>query len=378
MIVEIRPGPTSNKGGELMLRAVVRELGGEHQLAVEPWIGPYRMRAELGLLQKLWVRRLGPAAGLPGWAMPRRARRLYGLVTEREIGGVLDASGYAFADHFPDERMRSIAATLGRFASAGKPAILLPQAFGPLERPAARDAARRAVASARMVFARDESSRRHLEAVGAPLERVRVAPDFTGSIPGRPPVEPERWARRVAIVPNVMMTTATEAQNAGTYLAFLVETVRAVRAADHEPIVVLHESSADRQLADELAERSGGLEIVGERDPLALKGVLAACRLVVASRFHAIAGALSSGVPVLATGWSHKYEALLAGYGVPDLLVSTDAEAASLRELLVPLLDGPARRDVLQRLDVAATRIEAEVRTMWVAVRAELGSAPAT
>jgi colanic acid/amylovoran biosynthesis protein len=274
--------------------------------------------------------------------------------------------------------MRSIAATLARAASAGKPVILLPQAFGPFERPPGRDAALRAVGAARLVFARDEASLGHLRSIGAPMDRVRRAPDFTADLPGRPPARPDEWRDRVAIVPNVMMTTATDGPSAAAYLPFLAAAVAAVREGGLEPIVVLHESTADRALADELAGLAGELRIVAEPDPLALKGILGACRLVVASRFHAIAAALSGGVPVLATGWSHKYQALLAAYDVPDLLLPVDANASAVRERMPPLLDGARRNEVLARIGAAARRMGSEVRGMWSQVRRELGAADAT
>ncbi|MBA2701419.1 MAG: hypothetical protein H0U58_06935, partial [Chloroflexi bacterium] len=51
MRIEARPGSFINKGGELMMRAIVAELEGDADLVVEPWIAPYHDLARLGLHQ---------------------------------------------------------------------------------------------------------------------------------------------------------------------------------------------------------------------------------------------------------------------------------------------------------------------------------------
>lgn len=42
-----------------------------------------------------------------------------------------------------------------------------------------------------------------------------------------------------------------------------------------------------------------------------IREYIARCRFLVASRFHAMVGALAKGVPVLLVGWSHKYQEVL-------------------------------------------------------------------
>jgi polysaccharide pyruvyl transferase WcaK-like protein len=44
--------------------------------------------------------------------------------------------------------------------------------------------------------------------------------------------------------------------------------------------------------------------------------ILSHCAMVIGSRFHVLVLGLSASVPVVALGWSHKYEELLADFGL--------------------------------------------------------------
>ncbi len=56
-----------------------------------------------------------------------------------------------------------------------------------------------------------------------------------------------------------------------------------------------------------------------------LKNEIAACEVVVASRYHTCVAALSSGTPVLVLGWHYKYRELLGLYSQSQWLINQDA-----------------------------------------------------
>lgn len=56
-----------------------------------------------------------------------------------------------------------------------------------------------------------------------------------------------------------------------------------------------------------------------------LKNEIAACEVVVASRYHTCVAALSSGTPVLVLGWHYKYQELLSLYSQTQWLINQDA-----------------------------------------------------
>lgn len=55
-----------------------------------------------------------------------------------------------------------------------------------------------------------------------------------------------------------------------------------------------------------------------------LKNEIAACEVVVASRYHTCVAALSSGTPVLVLGWHYKYQELLSLYSQTQWLINQD------------------------------------------------------
>ena len=106
-------------------------------------------------------------------------------------------------------------------------------------------------------------------------------------------------------------------------------------------------------------------------DPRVLKWLLGQAYFVIGSRFHALVSALSQGVPVLATGWSHKYETLLSEYDFLDGFVSPDAAQAEIEAKLNRVMDGDgaARRKLLERAKLQKARTEEMWRRVFECLR---------
>lgn len=379
MIIEARPGSFINKGGELMMRAIVKELGEDVDLAVEPWIAPYGARARLGLLQKLWVRRLGRGAALPASLVPRPVRRRFGIVGENEIHAVLDASGFRYTDddRYGRRSARELEGNARRWRRGGKVVVLLPQALGPFRTPDVREPFLRALESVDLVYARDARSEAHLRAVAPGDERIRRAPDFTITLAGICPPDLERLVGSgpfACLVPNDRMLERTAPEIAEGYVAFLRSCAHEVAALGLRPVLVLHETARDTAFVERLGDALGPEpRVVTERDPLVLKGILGAAAVVVSSRYHALVSAMSQGVPVVATGWSHKYAALLEDFGTPGQLIDVLADPGELRARLAVGVDGPARGEMRATLQRRTVEQADEVAAMWAEIRTRLG-----
>lgn len=379
MIVEVRPGAFSNKGGELMMRAIAAELARDASLAVEPWVAPFPERARLGLLQKLRVRRLGPAADVPAIAIPRRIRGMFGIVAEGEISAVLDATGFRYTDSEPRglASSRELAANSRRWHRRGIRVVLLPQAFGPFEDRRVRKSFEDALAHVDAVYARDRVSFEHLAGLRVRAGIVRRGPDVSVGLDGVIPpnlqdlVGPGPYA---CIVPNVRMVELTSRDLGTAYAGFLERTVAAVAEIGLSPILVVHETARDLDIARALADASqGGLRVVIEDDPLRLKGVLGSAAIVIGSRYHALVSALSQGVPALGTGWSHKYAGLFEDFGCPENLVDARIERGELRDRVAGLVEPAGRAGASTRLLAVAARQRGDLALVWQEIRDLLG-----
>jgi colanic acid/amylovoran biosynthesis protein len=365
MTIEVTGTSTRNKGAELMLVAIREHFADQSdvQLAVDQFFGPYEERAQYGLLQKV---------SLNGWGrsriavelMPHEFRRAFGLVRGDDIDVLLDASGFAFGDQHPLSRTVGFARRVEQAKATGKTVILLPQALGPFEAPAMREAFGRIVDAADLVFARDDISMDHAqEATGAP-DHLRQAPDFTNL------VKPERTvqsddAERVCVVPNQRMVEKAETpEEAAAYVPLIGRCIEAVEANGLQPVLLLH-GRDDAELADDIQEHVGRvLPVHDESDPVELKRFLGESHLVIGSRFHALVGALSQGVPAVGTSWSHKYQMLFREYGCEDLLLSVHTDAEQV-EACIEAAVGPERQELTVQIRQARDALIEETKAMW-------------
>lgn len=376
MRVEIRGVGFRNKGSELMLHAVVEEAARwapRADLAVSAFAGDYGQRARLGLHQKLWVARLGVFADLPPRVLPGIYRRWLGVVLDSEINAVLDASGFAYSDQWGAASSRFLARWSRNWKRQGKKVILLPQAFGPFERPEVRAAFAQSLDYVDLLFARDEVSYGYLMGLGKYSEKIRQAPDFTIGVRGALPPGWKLDGRLVAIVPNSRMLDKTRDFGRDEYLALLARVMVRAREAGCRPVILVHDEG-DGELARGLQEMvTVPVPVVHEPDPVFLKGIIGSCYALVGSRYHALVSALSQGVPALATAWSHKYQLLFDEFDCPTSIVETTRWRAEIDAKVEALLYEPTHSLTMQQLVEPMTRYQLRTDEMWRVVREVLG-----
>jgi colanic acid/amylovoran biosynthesis protein len=363
-----------NKGAELMAIAILehfRSKANPPEFAVPPHFGPYRDRARYGVWTLLSERRLGRAKLVATFAH-RSFRRKYGLASESDITAVIDASGFAFGDQHGPKPTQDMAENCRRWKRQGKKVMLLPQAFGPFSSDEIRGACRELVQHCDLIFARDTQSLEHLVSTVGQQQNIHLAPDFTNLVPGIVTENPSA-KDAVVLVPNNRMIDKTSPEQSARYLPFLVECVKRLEKRGEKMAVLVH-CPEDQRLVNELQKRlDKPLPVLASDSPLILKGYLAQARLVVSSRFHALVGALSQGVPAIAVGWSHKYELLLQDYGCREMVHTLRSPIESLDALLDQALSETARGDLMTRIQSAAKHQGELVEEMWHKVDAVLG-----
>ncbi|MGO2091884.1 MAG: polysaccharide pyruvyl transferase family protein [Microbacterium gubbeenense] len=363
MTVDIRGVNTVNKGAQLMLEAAVERLAPDFPLTAGPIQTAYRVRASLGLEQSLSITGRPLASARLGNLIPSKVRRWYGLVADKDLSGVVDASGFAYSDTFGAARALREASVARRWKRRGVGYVMLPQAFGPFKEKATADATRRLLEQADLVFVRDRVSAEYLDGLRVDV-RAQLMPDFTIGldVPKISPVATE--SSFIAIVPNKKMYT-TGAVEKERYVEDLVR-YGSVARSNHglEPIVITHEVG-DADLGEELAYRLG-TRVVTDSSPRVLKAMIGQAHAVVASRFHAVVGGLSQGVPTLAYGWSHKYKELLRDFDAETWITSPKDDA---RDRVDTLLADDA---TLTAVKAARSSLTGQVDDMWAQTKRAL------
>jgi len=375
--VEIQGTWLANVGAQQLLEATARRVRAadpDVTIALDPRWGRRAARPDLDLVSILPRAMPGDrffegAMAVARRVAPRPVDRLLarsGWTTRRDVDALIDASGFALSDQWGARKAEQRWAVIWAYASARKPVVLIPQAMGPFTDLETARAASRILRAADLVWVRDRRSLAHARELVGDLASVAWAPDVTILESG---IAPASAAAAVVLVPNGRLLSHG-GWDRSDYVGALVEAGRIARAADRDVEVLLHTSEAlDRALGAEVADALA-CTVVHEPDPRVIKGRIGTAELVVGSRFHALLGALSQGVPAVALGWSHKYEELFADFGVPHL-APVGRERTTTPEVVREVLaaPGPTRAAIAAHLP----ELRAQVERMWTSSLAVLG-----
>lgn len=374
MIIEITGTGTKNKGAELLFCAIKTKLGfsTKVKLAVTPEFGSYESRAHYGLLQKIESHH---------WTLSRLALSLlsssfrsnYGLVKESDISAIVDASGFAFSDQLPYKRIKQFADCCKQWKSQNKTIILLPQALGPFEKQEFKTAFQEIVKYVDLIFARDTDSYNFaIQASSNNTSNIFKSPDITIDIEGDTSSSQDLDKGDILLVPNSRMLDRTHQDDAKIYPSFLGQCADICRSEQLTPKILIHDTGEDDQLIDLVQQQTKTkLEVIHESDPVKLKGILKKAHLVIGSRYHALTGALSSGIPSLAAGWSHKYQHLFEDFQCPEMLVNLHITPDRLAEKIRTLSNDRDKRS--EHLLKRSIQLKAELSNLWEKVFGTLG-----
>ncbi|QJE94588.1 polysaccharide pyruvyl transferase family protein [Luteolibacter luteus] len=372
LTIEIHGTGTHNRGAELMAIAIAERLRAKYpgvRIVVPPGFGDFEARARHGFWTTWEFSRRWQSRFAAKWIQrySKDIEEASGIVDPSEIDVVLDASGFSFSDKWGPKGARHLLKRMTRGGRAGKPLVLLPQAFGPFTQPEVADATRKLCQRASLVCARDARSREEVLKL-ATLPTLRVYPDFTVGIKPQRPANlriPEQFS---AVVPNQRMVD--KGQSGEAYLGFIGAAVHSLKRRGLNPVFLLHDANDDRKVVSAMRERGIDIPVLEHEDARVLKAILGKATLVIGSRFHALVSTLSQGLPAIAAGWSHKYPELYADFGCPEFLIGDLADDALLEAAIDRLATPEGRASYKQRLQEAATRIKAQNEAMWTEVEA--------
>jgi len=385
--IEIKGVQFSNKGAELMLVAILAELDkelGEYQITLSPGRHlPYQKRAQLGAWQKLSFRRgnldlTGFFGKLPNKLLNLLKR--YGIVTEKDVDVILDASGFAYGEQWGVKSLKHTAKEIARFQQHGKKYIFLPQALGPFKSNKICQLAVKIFANADLVFPRDDESYQAIAELIPQLKaaHIKQAPDFTCLVEPKPfidKVHNQQDKKTVCIIPNNKMVSKFHHKNASDdeqgYINFLVQSGKYYQQLGWHVVLLNHEGKEDQQICHQIAKQLSNNDNESDNEiiikeglsAIGIKAYIGSVDAVISSRFHGCVSALTQGIPCLATSWSHKYQMLFEEYGVRqnvvDFKVSNNELEQSLTSFTQSLTE--QRKQCLQH----AACVKESTRHMW-------------
>lgn len=375
MIIEISKAGFVNKGAELMLLSVLEKLRNRYPQATftiapsdRDGFQPYSKIVKLGVYPKVWFWKFGLPWGDFAAVIPKRLRERYGLILDREVDVVLDIAGFLYSDLWGDVSIKEFIRSAKRWKKNRTKIILLPQAFGPFEKPGISGYVKMLVEHVDLMFPREEISYRYVTEITGEQSKIKQYPDFTNLTQGTLPEGFDTENNRVAIIPNYRMIDKTDTTEGTAYISFMISCTRLLLRKNAKPFILVHEGKKDREIAESISHEVGGIPIIIENDALNIKGIIGACDATIGSRFHGLVSALSQSVPSLATGWSHKYVKLFDDYEFPEGVVSVLDSGNRLEEKIDMIVDPQSRASIEEKLERNSKKLKKLTEEMWAHV----------
>jgi polysaccharide pyruvyl transferase WcaK-like protein len=362
--IEVHGTGTHNRGAELMAYAAHSALKTripDIRTVVSSADWAYEARMNYGFYTNLEFkgRLRAKTSSVFARAMSPSARSSLGISLPEEVDAVLDASGFALSDQRGVGPARGLLRRLSKHGSKKQMLILLPQAMGPFENADVAQLARQVINRASIVYARDQQSLEAVRRLGCKSDIIQ-APDFTIAVPA---IEGSHLPpKHVAIVPNFRI--GKHVASPQVYEAFLERVISSITQRNFTPVFVLHSPEEDVSIT-EAARRRHGIAVLSDPDPRRLKGILGSAHFVVGSRYHALVGALSQGVPSIGIGWSHKYGELFRDFGVPDLVTENIADFGAIDQIVARLCDDRIHADYRRLIRSHKLLLVAQAESMW-------------
>ena len=312
-------------------------------------------------------------AMLRALGLPRRWLARGALASYVESDVLVDLSGISFSDHRSLVGLAINCLWLLPAIATGIPWGKASQAMGPFDHWPVRMAARYCLSRAAVLVARGASSASYLRGL-LPERTVHDLPDVAFLLPpagvdevrqllGAIDIEPDEHYTIVG--PSYVVASKMRAQRAVvTYIELMAKAVDALVEQSNLKVILLpHERAhTGRQLDDihvcrevyEACQHRDRVQVfAASASAMHLKGVIARADVAMGSRFHFIVAAVSTGVPAMALGWSHKYLEVMQTLGHGHWAIQCDDVrehhfVSKIRELWDRR--GVLRREILGRM----------------------------
>jgi polysaccharide pyruvyl transferase WcaK-like protein len=367
IVIEIRGIGFPNKGAELMMLAIIEHFKGQDIHWCMAPKNDFIHRMSYPLWQKAEINYKGVNIAAPISLFPWKLRRFFGLVKESEIDYIFDASGFAYGDQWGIKNTQRLANDIVKWKKQNKKVILFPQAFGPFNNASNASLMKTVCEHADLIFARDQDSFNALKAISN-IDNISLSPDFTPSLNVNSNIV-DTLKGKICFIPNTKMLIKGDALEKQYYLDFFVELINLAIEQKQHVILLSHDGQRDEKLIDAIQQKlTSQVPSFYIDSALALKQTISESKVVISSRFHGLVSALSNGIPVIATGWSHKYQNLLADYDSENALFRSSEIDAAKNELINLIANPDYYASRQQRLLECQKNHDVTISRMWTKV----------
>lgn len=374
MKIQIDGTNTKNKGAELMLVTILDELKERYPKAEILINENSDIDANLLVDYNLNLKIRGVYSRyrkLPMVAILRRLRLPYDYFTSyyvsKKVDLVIDASGFQYGDQWKisDLGLEIRERYYKKLSEIGTKIVLLPQAFGPFETANAKKSIAILNKYVDILIAREKVSYEYLKLENVVANKLFKYTDFTLKTKGIVPEQYKYLKEHICIIPNKKMITHGD-NKGNSYRDFILTCIKYLKEKEEKVFLLNHEGEGDLQLCKEINALLGDknqVDIVSGLKAKEIKGVIGLSKLVISSRFHGVASALSQAVPCLATSWNHKYEMLFDDFNQKDNVFDFNSDWGKNKIKLDDILS--QLHEIRDILSVSKLSLLAEIEEMW-------------
>ncbi|MAW08531.1 MAG: hypothetical protein CME61_09680 [Halobacteriovoraceae bacterium] len=369
-VIEIRKAGFLNKGAQLMLFAIIEYFNKnlpDAKLVMAPTrSASYINRAKLGFYQKAHYWRKGVQFGFLANLIPSKLRDMYGIILDKEVDVVIDASGFSYSDQWGKYSCLEMLSSCVRWKKNNTKIILMPQAFGPFNSTFNKIAIKKIIGYSNLTFARDEISYNYLQEITGSLKSLKISNDFTNLLSGIVPEKFDHEFNKFCFIPNFRMIDKTNKSNKEWYLPVMIMMLKYCHLNNQKPFILVHDLESDLSIAKEMRNAvDQSINIILEQDPLKIKGIIGVSTGVIGSRYHGIISALSQGVPTLSIGWSHKYEMLFNEYDFKEGMLDINMSKEEIISKINMILDEDSKIKIKEKLKIKGDELKIQSQKMW-------------
>lgn len=378
-VIEIKGVGFINKGAQLMLYSILEELKSRYPTAIiaiqVDHRSTYQERTACNIYQKLRTCRYAKKNILFSKFISTEIKFQFGIVEEKDIDIVLDASGFAYTSQFGELKTSRLLKDSKYYKKNGIKNILLPQAYGPFDTKKIISNMQSALKYIDLTFARDKISFQHLNEITTDKEEVYLAPDFTNIINGRIPINLQKYEDKVCIIPNSQMLDKLEKFQGIKYIELMKNIINHLDQNNIGYYFLLHESITDEDVVNKILENEKfNHEVVLLSDPLEIKGLIGISKGIIGSRYHGLINGLSQGLPCIGVGWSHKYQELFNDYKIPNALINLDDSSEKIYEIMEIIINNEKRKEMMSKLAFESGMLKSKTKEMWKMVHQVINS----